>query len=211
MSNGTRNVAPRQVVAHGLVIEVFQPGAFYQCVEVGGWSDASTGIHIPGAKAIVDPKNKHNEIINFIDVPDPIQLPTHKRVLVTNANGKGQKEMDVDFDANDENPMHQGFLMALQTGIIRIVPQETMEAKYPEAWAKRQEKYLWLAENVRPKKTKIELLTEAEDAGRFAPPEEAALETAAAQVNARTEALGISRQPPPPPPPKGPPPPPPPR
>jgi hypothetical protein len=156
----------RQREVHGLVHHSLIAGAFYQGLYPGGFSDSLTGIHIPGPRANVDDSNKR-EIINFIDIPEPVQLPHFKIVLEVSDGGKTRKEVEVDFNANDEQPVHEAFQLALSTGVIRLVADEIMEEKYPETWAMRKEKYVWRDFNTKPQRPVTDLFEEAENAGAY--------------------------------------------
>lgn len=156
----------RQREAHGLVHHSLIAGAFYQGLHVGGFTDSLTGIHIPGPKAEID-EGKKREIIRFIDIPEPIQLPHFKVIVEISEGGKSRKEVEVDFNANDEQPVHEAFQLALSTNVIRLVPDDIMEEKYPETWAMRKEKYVWRDFSTKPQRPVQDLLEEAENTGLF--------------------------------------------
>lgn len=194
----------------GIAFDVLIPGAFYQCVQPGGFSDSLTGIHVPGAKAILDGSTKRT-VVGLTEVPDPVQLPHSKIIVEVSEGGKVRSEVEVDFNANDEQPVHEAFQLALATGIMRMVPDEEVEEKYPRAWASRDPHIVWRSENAQKSRPMIEMLKEAEDAGDFAKIADNARKVGAAQENiATTEgALDAPRRPartratpPPPPPPK---------
>ncbi|GAC1334242.1 MAG: hypothetical protein NVSMB14_01280 [Isosphaeraceae bacterium] len=161
----TRSAANRRVNAGGMEVSVFIPGAYYQGVTVGGFSDALTGYHVPGPKANVEGSKR--QVVSLTDVPDPIQLPHVKIVIEITDAGKTRKEVEVPFNANDSQPMHEAFQNALSTGLIRIIPDEDVMERYPNAWAKYEEKIVWLGEGVRPAKSALEMLKEAEEEGRY--------------------------------------------
>lgn len=162
----TSRNAVRQRDAHGLVHHSLIAGAFYQGIHPGGFTDALTGIHVPGPRAEVN-EGKKREVIRFIDIPEPIQLPHFKIVVETSDGGKTRKEVEVDFNANDEQPVHESFQLALSTNVIRLVTDEIMEEKYPETWAARLEKYVWRDFSTKPSRPVQDLMEEAEDTGKF--------------------------------------------
>ena len=162
----TRSAANRRINAGGMEISVFIPGAFYQGVTVGGFTDALTGIHIPGPKAVVE--GSRRTVVSLTEIPDPIQLPHTKIVIEVIDAGKTRREVEVAFNQSDTQPMHEGFQNALSTGIIRIIADEDVEERYPNAWANYQEKIVWLTEGVVPIKSSLQMLKEAEQAGDFA-------------------------------------------
>ena len=151
---------------HGLVHHSLIAGAFYQGLHPGGFTDALTGIHVPGPRAEVDDSNKR-EIIRFIDIPEPVQLPHYKIILEISEGGKTRKEVEVDFNANDEQPVHEAFQLALSTEVIRLVSDEEMEEKYPETWAARKDKYVWRDFNTKPQRSVRDLFAEAEASGSY--------------------------------------------
>lgn len=157
---------PRQVAQHGITFEPLIPGAFYQGIMPGGFSDSLTGLHIPGPKAIIDGPLRR-ETIALTDLPDPIQIPHTKIVIDLNESGKSRKEIEVPFNEHDETPLHDAFQLALGTGIIRMVPDDVVEEKYPGAWAKRIEHYVWQTDKAKQQRPAMEMIQEAEDAGRF--------------------------------------------
>lgn len=150
----------------GMEFEVFENGAFYQGVTPGGFTDAKTGIIIPGPRAVVDDSANRN-IISLTDIPDPIQLPHKKLIMEVTESGKERKEVEKDFNSVDETPLHDAFQHALATGIIQIVSPETMQERYPEAWAKRQAKIVFRTENVLRPVPFADMLEEAEQNNRL--------------------------------------------
>ena len=157
----------RRSTKTGIAFDILEGGKFYQGVMPGGFTDAQTGIHVPGPKANLDGSTKR-VVVSLTELPDPIQLPHFKIVNELSEGGKTRKEVEVDFTADDEQPVHEAFQLALATGIIRMVPDETVEEKYPAAWAARSEHLVYRIDNLASKKPMLELLHDAEDAGRLA-------------------------------------------
>lgn len=130
----------------GLLFEDLVPGAFYQGVTPGGFTDASTGMHIPGPKVNLDAVNKR-QVVSVSDLPDPVQLPHKKEVLeFKDKDRKVRDKAIVPFDRRDEYPFHEGFQMALSTGVIAKIEDEDVEKYYPEAWKNRQSEIVYTNE-----------------------------------------------------------------
>jgi hypothetical protein len=185
---------PPRSTKTGISFDVLVPGAFYQGVYPGGFSDSLTGIHIPGPKAILDGSTKRS-VVRLTDLPEPVQLPHYKIVVEVSDSGKTRKEVESDFNANDEQPVHDAFQLGLATGVIRMVPDDEMEEKYPETWAERQERYVWRQHDVTKVVDMAAMLREAQENDDFA---RFANETTA-QTRERVEAIDTPRRPPPPP------------
>lgn len=171
----------------GIISETLQPGAFYQSTDPGGFTDSTTGLHIPGPKVKVD--DERRQIIEITSLPDPIQLPTHK----ISYDMKDRKlEVECEFNRVDEAPIHDGLQMALNTGIIRAIPDEVVKERYPKAWAKRQEKIVFSRdhEKVVPMLDLIEAAEAKLDAARKG--------NKKAQDDASKAAQGTAPPPPPP-------------
>lgn len=145
----------------GLVFETIQPGAFYQGVLPGGFTDATTSIHIPGPKVALDEVNKRT-VTKVTDLPDPVQIPHLKEVYEFKDKDRKIREKSlVPFDRDDEFQYHQAFQMALSTGIIREVSDEDVQKFYPEAWAKKQDRIVYTQEiSVTPM---IDLIEQAQE------------------------------------------------
>jgi hypothetical protein len=122
----------------GIVFDNIEPGAFYQCSQPGGFTDTTTGIHVPGPKVKLDEVNKR-QVVGISDLPDPIQMPHKKEVYdYKDKDRKVREKAVVPFDRKDEYPFHEAFQMALSTGILRKVEDEDVEKFYPAAWEARQ-------------------------------------------------------------------------
>lgn len=169
----------------GLISETLEPGGFYQSTDPGGWSDSVTGLHIPGPKVTVDQERR--TIVAVSELPDPIQIPTHK--LSYDLKDRNV-EVECAFNRADESPIHDGLQMALNTGIIRQVPDDVVKERYPQAWAKHQDKILFSRdrEKVTPMLDLIEDAEKKMDAARKG------------NKKAHTEAKSAVGAPPPPPP-----------
>lgn len=158
---------PQRSTKTGIAFDVLVPGAFYQCNLPGHFTDSLTGIVIPGPKAVVDDSQRRN-VLSLTELPEPVQLPHFKLTVEVSDSGKTRKEIESDFNATDEQPVHEAFQYALATGIIRLVPDEEVEEKYPETWANRDPRIVWQSENTKPAKDPLEMIREAQDANRFA-------------------------------------------
>lgn len=130
----------------GLVFENIEPGSWYQGVFPGGFTDATTSIHVPGPKVHLDTVNKR-QVTSVAELPDPIQLPHLKEVYeFKDKDRKVREKVLAPFDRKDDYPYHEAFQMALSTGIIRKVEDHDVEKYYPKAWANRREKIVYTSE-----------------------------------------------------------------
>lgn len=134
-----------------LAQSVIVPGGFFLATVVGGWEDRKTGIKFPGPKANVDPNTR--EIIGLCDLPDPVQLPTHRlvtydvlpeyekrQVTRSDARARGERErFKVTFDCLTLDEETLGILLAIRTGTIRHVDEYEMTTTFPTVWANRQD------------------------------------------------------------------------
>lgn len=139
------------------LIERIEPGGFYQGVYAGGFTDATTSLHVPGPIVNID-ATRNRQVVSISSLPDPIQIP-HKKIVFESKDkdGKVRTEIEVDFDRLDEQPLHDGLFQALQTGIIRQVPDEDVEELYPNAWAARKSHLVFSRESsVQPMSELIE-------------------------------------------------------
>lgn len=117
--------------------EKVAPGAFYQGCFPGGFSDSVTGIHVPGPIVFVN-NEAERMITGVASLPDPVQMPHVKLVLdFIDKDRKDRKWIEAPFDRQDTAPLHEALALALGTGIIRELPDEEVERRYPDAWAKR--------------------------------------------------------------------------
>src|SRR5579872_7466800 len=140
-----------------IVIERIIPGAFYQSVQPGGFTDASTGIHIPGPKVHIDPVTRG--VAAVAEMPDPVQIPHLKRTFDLKDN---KLQVDAPFDRVDAEATTEGLNMALQTGIIRRVSDEEVKELYPAAYAKRNKEIVFNpnGQNVVPMATLVDRFQE---------------------------------------------------
>ncbi|MHB8590787.1 MAG: hypothetical protein ACYDBO_02230 [Vulcanimicrobiaceae bacterium] len=172
----------------GLIAETLQPGGYYQSTDPGGFTDSTTGLHIPGPKVKVD--DERRQVIEVTSLPDPLQVPTHK----ISYDMKDRKlQIECAFNRVDETPIHDGLQMALNTGIIRLIPDEVVKERYPKAWAKRQEKIVFSRDHEKTVPM-LDLIEDAEkklDAARKG--------NKRAQTEATSAATGAGAPPPPPP------------
>lgn len=150
----------------GLEYALLTPGGFYQCVSIGGFTCATTGITIPGGKAVLDGNNR--SIVKVVDLPDPVQIPTHRIVRERKVLGDPRSEMvenEIGFTEYDSHQqgIHEALQLALSTGVIREVDDETLERHYPEALAKRQNKIVWREISTREQRPLSELVAEAQE------------------------------------------------
>lgn len=109
-------------------------GDFVTSRQPGHFTDPLTGIKIFGPKAIVDEITR--EVVEFTDIPDPVQLPTFK--MSPDAKDRSEWNAIGFFDADDLN-VHDAIWLAVQTGILEVVPDEVVKASFPAAWAARRE------------------------------------------------------------------------
>lgn len=109
-------------------------GDFVTSRQPGNFADALTGISITGPKAIVDEITR--QVIRYIDIPEPVQLPTFK-----NSPNKKDRSLwePIGFFEADELNVHDCLWLAVQTGILEVVPDEVVKASFPNAWAKKRE------------------------------------------------------------------------
>ena len=126
----------------GVLFDSIVPGDFYISNDPGGWTDRTTGIHVPGPIVDVDKDTRMIEGVHTM--PNPVQIPHYKMVVdFKDKDRKIQERKEVPFDRPDEIPLHDALNMALSTGIIVRVSDEEMETTYPEAWAERKAHYLY--------------------------------------------------------------------
>ena len=106
------------------------------CRQVGGWQDSATGLKIPGPHAVLDPIT--HAVVELIDFPDPVQIPTHK--MSPDLKDPGEF-IEVEFFDGDALEIHDGIRLALDTGILEVIDDETVKSEFPNAWAKRRKKW----------------------------------------------------------------------
>jgi len=121
-----------------IIIERVIPGAFYQSVAPGGFTDAVTGIHIPGPTVHIDPVTRG--VAAVAEMPAPVQIPHLKRTFDLKDN---LLQVEAPFNRVDAEATTEGLNMALQTGIIRRVSDEEVKELYPAAFAARNEKIVY--------------------------------------------------------------------
>lgn len=109
-------------------------GDFVTSRQPGHFTDSLTGISIAGPKAILDEVTR--EVVAFRDIPDPVQLPTFK--MSPDAKDRSEWNAIGFFDADDLN-VHDAIWLAVQTGILVVVPDEVVKASFPAAWSARRE------------------------------------------------------------------------
>jgi hypothetical protein len=144
-----------------------EPGGFYQGVLPGGFTCSQTQINVPGPK--VEFKDDFSrEIKAFHEIPEPIQIPHFKAATEKDENSGLMKEVLRDFNAMDNWRIHEALMYALQTGVIRYVPEDEMLEKYPTTFAGRNPKLVWRAKSDKPEKSMRLLLDEAEQNDSFA-------------------------------------------
>jgi hypothetical protein len=150
----------------GIAYVSLEEGGFYQGVLPGGFSDVKSLISFPGPK--VEFKDEFSrEILAFKEIPEPVQIPHVK--ISKEKNDRGiLEERENSFLSMDQDSLHQGILDALQTGVIRYVPDDEMAEKYPETWANRQVKKTWRGPNDKPQKSAHQLVDEAEQSDDYA-------------------------------------------
>ena len=119
------------------LFEAVKPGEFYIGVFPGHFTCPITGIIIRGPIVNVGGITGM-EILSIASLPDPVQIPHKKHVVIVDKNNK-QTESDVDFDASGDSPLHAALNLAVSTGQIRHVPEAEMEKYFPEAYAAREE------------------------------------------------------------------------
>lgn len=118
------------------------PGAFYRSSQPGGWGDSTTRIHIPGPIVKIDKVTR--QIVGVDSIPAPIQLPTHKESFSL-VNPKERETCA--FDRYDAEALCEGLNLALQTGNIEVVANETVKELFPKAWDKRKERIVFKRSN----------------------------------------------------------------
>lgn len=155
----------KQKNAGGLIFETLIPGEHYTCTQVGGISDSETGIQIAGPRVTTDPDTRR--VLEVSELPAPTQLP-HARIVrerkIPNDLRSEFVEREYPFTERDANGTLVGevFAMALATGILRHVPQAEMEKYFPEAWAQRQENYVWRPSHLTKMTPMADLVAEAQ-------------------------------------------------
>jgi len=150
----------RPVDASKIVIERVEPGAFYQHTQPGHYTSPVTGIRIPGPIVTID--SMTNQVNGVGEMPDPVQIPTHK---VSFDLKEKDQEVECAFDRIDAEGTCDDLNLALQTGVIRRVPDEKMQELYPDVWARRKERIVW-APN-KPTKPTAEFIDDFEHAPDF--------------------------------------------
>lgn len=107
-------------------------GDFVTCRQVGAFEDPLTGVKVMGPKAVVD---INGALIGYKDFPVPVQLPTSKM----SANPKDLSDWrEIPFFEADSSNVHDCLWLAVQTGVLEVVPPEVMRESYPDAFAKRR-------------------------------------------------------------------------
>lgn len=136
-------------------------GDFVTCRQAGHWTDPITGIKVLGPNAIVDDVTR--EIVAFTNIPDPIQLPTSK--MSANPKDLSDEWREIPFFDADASNVHDGLWLAVQTGVLEVVPDEVVQESFPAAWAKRRAWCFEPRSNARDK-VKIETLSDLYEAAR---------------------------------------------
>lgn len=148
-------MAKKGVIEVGAIV----PGGFYQGVFPGGFTDAVTGIHVPGPVVNLDKETKR-QVVSISSMPDPVQVPHFKRIIdFKDKDRKVREEVEVTFDRQDEQPLHEGLVLALNTGNIRYVSEEEMADRYPQAWEEREERKVFDKAG-KPARPMLELIEE---------------------------------------------------
>ncbi len=161
------NETKRNLETLGISHMGLEPGGFYQGVTIGGFTDVETRIVVPGPKAEFKDAFSR-EIKAFVEVPEPIQIP-HVKIVIEKSERSGMlEEIQRDFNSMDNERIHEGLLYALQTGVIRYVPDDEMAEKYPETWTGRETKKTWRRATDKPEKSSRQLLDEAEQSDSYA-------------------------------------------
>ncbi len=149
----------------GITHTGLEPGGFYQGLLPGGFTCVSTHIHIPGPK--VEFKDEFSrEIKAFKEIPEPVQIPHSRFINEKNDDGVYIEKL-VDFNTTYK-PVHEALMYAVQTGVIRYVPDDEMAEKYPDTYADRQTKLIWREKSSKPAKSSRQLLDEAEQENQYA-------------------------------------------
>lgn len=169
---------------YGLDFQNIINGGFYICVQPGGITDALTGIHIPGPKAVLDNNTYSRQVVKLVEIPEPVQLPHKKVVIEVNETSKQPKEVLRDFNNNDEQCVCELFMASLMCGQIRYVTPEEMEEKFPETWANREENLIWRDKSLDPDRSFQDMFEEAFNADDFAHASIAQAQEGIAQRNA---------------------------
>lgn len=125
-------------MSSGYSIDRVAPGRWYQGVFAGGFSDAQTGIHVPGP--IVELDKDTRKPVRIVHLPDPVQIP-HKRVIqrIDERGHVTTEEVAMDYSTDEHPSALDGLHLALQCGQIREVPAEEMQRRYPDAFADKRE------------------------------------------------------------------------
>jgi len=123
------------------VIVPLEPGAFYTATQVGGFEDTLTGLKFQGHKVRVDPLTR--EILEVVELAVPRQLP-HAKIVISyeRKNGRGDPqrvENEVYFDEVEDTDLTGGLFLAIQTGVLKQVPEDVMRKRFPELWEARSE------------------------------------------------------------------------
>ena len=117
-------------------------GAFYRCTQPGNFTDATTGITIPGARVRVEGVDRR--VVGIDHMPAPVQIPTHKMSFTyVDKDEKRMAWIEKDFDAQDKLPLHEGLYLAVACGVIEELSDEYVHDRFPEAYAARQEKIVF--------------------------------------------------------------------
>lgn len=102
-----------------IVRNVLQPGAFVTCTQPGHFSDPSTGMIVPGPRAVIEPLTR--AVVELMDFPEPAQLP-HFRMTLDERSGEW---IEVAFNHVDSLNSQDCLQLALDTGILRKFPMKS--------------------------------------------------------------------------------------
>jgi|GEM_PF-4878758 len=119
-------------------IDRVQPGKFYQAVFAGGWTDAQTGIHVPGPIVETDPCTRKPVRIAYM--PPPVQIPHRRTIQRIDDRGKLiTEEVAMDYSTGEHPSVLDGLHLALQCGQIREVAEDELRRRYPDAFAQKRD------------------------------------------------------------------------
>ncbi len=128
-----------------ITIVPLEPGAFYVATQPGAFEDTLTKLKFEGYKCRVDPLTR--AILEVVELAVPKQLP-HSKIVVTfeRKNGRGDPqrcETEVAFDEPEDTDLTGGLFLAIQTGVLKQVPDSEMQRRWPDLWEARSERLVF--------------------------------------------------------------------
>lgn len=121
----------------GYSVARVHPGGWYAGVFPGGFTDAVTGIHIPGPIVEVDELRRPTKIVSM---PAPVQIAHRRTIQRIDDHGKLiTEEVAMDYSTDEHPSVLDGLHLALGCGVIREVSEDELKRRYPDAFADKRE------------------------------------------------------------------------